>query len=62
MYTPPELWELGTVSSFTLGSNHTSSVSGTKANNTTTDLFTAFTGSKGVPCNVGPNVGQCNTP
>lgn len=55
MYTRPEVRELGSVSAFTLGSNHSGSIPYVKANNSTSDNFTGYTGDYGSPCTVGTN-------
>jgi hypothetical protein len=67
MYIAPEVRELGTVSAFTLGSNHNLNAV-TKANNATPDFFTATDPTNpaayGVPCTETTPIGQlnCNLP
>lgn len=67
MYTAPEVRELGTVSSFTLGSTHNLPAV-TKASNTTPDFYTATDPANpadyGSPCTDTSPIGNlnCNTP
>ena len=67
MYTAPEVRELGTISSFTLGSSH-GLPAVTKANNATPDFYTATDPANpndyGVPCTDTSPIGLlgCNTP
>jgi hypothetical protein len=67
MYTAPEVRELGTVSTFTLGSTH-GLPAVTKANNTTPDFFTASDPTNpanyGTPCTETSPLGNldCSAP
>jgi hypothetical protein len=55
-YTPPEVWELGSLTSLTLGSTHNGTFGYTKNNDTTADKFTGppfNTGDRGSGCTIG---------
>jgi hypothetical protein len=67
MYTAPEVRELGSVSTFTLGSSH-GLPAVTKANNSTPDFYTANDPTNpanyGTPCTNTSPIGllNCDTP
>lgn len=60
-YMTPEVRELGALTALTLGSRTPGNIPFVKTNNDSPDLFTAFTGRTGEPCDISIP-GDCNIP